>query len=53
MDIYFAASIRGGRKYLSNYKKIVAHIIENGHSVLTEHVILYDVIEQESKFLIK
>jgi nucleoside 2-deoxyribosyltransferase len=50
MDIYFAASIRGGRKYLLNYKKIVTHLIENGHSVLTEHVVLDDVIEQESKF---
>lgn len=50
MDIYFAASIRGGRKFLEHYKKIVAYLVENGHNVLTEHIIRDDVFEYETQF---
>ncbi len=50
MDIYFAASIRGGRKFLENYKKIVAYLSEGGHRVLTEHIVLDNVIEHESQY---
>ena len=50
MDIYFAASIRGGRSFLENYKKIVAYLHEKGHRVLTEHIVLDDVDEYENQF---
>ena len=37
MTIYFAGSIRGGRKDSSIYKKIINYLTTIG-SVLTEHV---------------
>ena len=37
MKIYFAGSIRGGRKDAELYRKIIAALKEK-HQVLTEHV---------------
>lgn len=48
MQIYFAASIAGGRAYLATYEKIVRHLQALGHRVLTEHIIAPDVLDQES-----
>ncbi len=50
MKIYFSASIAGGRKYLSIYKKIVAHLKDQGHSVLSEHIIRDDIFSNEEKW---
>lgn len=36
-NIYFAASIRGGRDYASDYQKLIAHLAAYG-KVLTEHI---------------
>ena len=36
--VYFAGSIRGGRQDAELYKRIIQHIQERGHVVLTEHV---------------
>ena len=36
--VYFAGSIRGGRKDAELYKSIIRHIRQKGHIVLTEHV---------------
>jgi nucleoside 2-deoxyribosyltransferase len=48
MQIYFAASIAGGRHYLETYKKMVAYMQQQGHVVLTEHIVAPDVWHQES-----
>ena len=37
MKVYFAGSIRGGRKYAELYRKLIAALKEK-HQVLTEHV---------------
>jgi 2'-deoxynucleoside 5'-phosphate N-hydrolase len=50
MKIYFSASIAGGRKYLSIYKKIVAHLKDNGHDVLSEHIIRDDIFSEEERW---
>jgi len=50
MKIYFSASIAGGRKYLSIYKKIVAHLKTNGHVVLSEHIIRDDIFSDDEKW---
>ncbi|MBC8184356.1 nucleoside 2-deoxyribosyltransferase [candidate division KSB1 bacterium] len=50
MKIYFSASIAGGRKYLSVYKKIVAHLKDNGHKVLSEHIVRDDIFNDEEKW---
>ena len=50
MKIYFSASIAGGRKYLSLYKKIVAYLKENGQEVLSEHIIREDIFSDEQKW---
>lgn len=36
--VYFCGSIRGGRADESTYQKMVSHMEENGHTVLTAHV---------------
>ena len=36
--IYFAGSIRGGRVDAELYKRIIGHVQQQGHKVLTEHV---------------
>ena len=38
MNIYFAASIRGGRELQPIYAALVEHLRVAGHTVLTEHV---------------
>ncbi len=50
MKIYFSASIAGGRKYLSIYKKIVAYLKELGHEVLSEHIIREDIFSDEERW---
>lgn len=50
MKIYFCGSISGGRQHLGTYQKIVAHLQQNGHNVLTEHVVRPDVLEYEKDF---
>ena len=49
MKIYFSGSIAGGRKYLNIYKKIVAYLKEKGHHVLTDHIIIDNIFEFETK----
>jgi nucleoside 2-deoxyribosyltransferase len=49
MNIYFSASISGGRKYLETYKKIVAYLKQNGHEVLTEHIVIDEIFDFENK----
>ena len=49
MKIYFSGSIAGGRKYLDIYKKIVAYLKEIGHHVLTDHIVIDNIFEFESK----
>jgi nucleoside 2-deoxyribosyltransferase len=48
MKIYFAGSIRGGRELQSVYSEIINHLIENRHTVLTNHVAQEYVIDNES-----
>ncbi len=50
MKIYFAASIAGGRKFLPVYERMVAYLKASGHTVLTEHIIAPDVLDQENHF---
>ncbi len=38
MQLYFAASIRGGRELQPAYAAIVDHLRRAGHTVLSEHV---------------
>jgi len=38
MQLYFAASIRGGRELQPVYAAIVGHLRQSGHTVLSEHV---------------
>ncbi|MBO4723021.1 MAG: nucleoside 2-deoxyribosyltransferase [Muribaculaceae bacterium] len=38
MKIYFAGSIRGGRVDAELYRRIISHMQQMGHVVLTEHV---------------
>jgi nucleoside 2-deoxyribosyltransferase len=49
MKIYFSGSIAGGRKYLDIYKKIVAHLKQEGHEVLTDHIVIDNIFEFENK----
>ena len=50
MKIYFSASISGGRKYLDIYKKIVAHLKQKEHEVLTEHIIVDHIFDLEKQW---
>lgn len=50
MKIYFSGSIAGGRKYLDIYKKIVAHLKDKGHKVLTEHIIVDNIFDFENQW---
>lgn len=49
MKIYFACSITGGREFESVYQDIVHALAENGHSVLTAHLVESDVMEAEAE----
>ncbi len=46
MNIYFAASIRGGRDLLPTYQTIVEHLRHTGHTVLSENVAFETMAEQ-------
>ena len=48
MKIYFACSITGGREFESVYQAVVHALTENGHSVLTAHLVESDVVEVEA-----
>ncbi|HOT96663.1 MAG TPA: nucleoside 2-deoxyribosyltransferase [bacterium] len=50
MQIYFAASIAGGRSYLPTYRRMVDFLKAGGHRVLTEHIVAQDVLRQEQPF---
>lgn len=49
MKIYFSGSIRGGRKYLESYKKIIQYLKSKGHIVLTERIASDNIYELEAK----
>lgn len=46
MNIYFAASIRGGRQLLPTYQAIVQHLQAAGHTVLSEGIAFTTMAEQ-------
>ncbi len=46
MNIYFAASIRGGRRLQPTYQAIVDHLRQSGHTVLSEGVAFETMAEQ-------
>ena len=48
MKIYFACSVTGGREFESVYQTVVHALAENGHSVLTAHLVESDVMEIEA-----
>jgi hypothetical protein len=48
MNIYFSCSITGGRQDEQIYQRIVTHLIERGHEVLTAHLASSKIILDES-----
>ncbi len=50
MQIYFAASIAGGRNYLPTCSRMVEFLKAAGHQVPTEHIVAADVLVQEQPF---
>jgi len=46
MKIYFAASIRGGRRLQPTYQALVDHLRQSGHVVLSEGVAFETMAEQ-------
>ena len=48
MKIYFSCSITGGREDEPIYQKIVTHLIERGHEVLTAHLASTEKVLDES-----
>lgn len=48
MKVYFSGSIAGGRKYLETYKNIVAYLKNQGHQVLTDHIIIDNIFDFEN-----
>jgi nucleoside 2-deoxyribosyltransferase len=49
MNIYFAASIRGGRELAGQYTELVSLLSKYGH-VLTRHVADNDLLSEEKRF---
>jgi 2'-deoxynucleoside 5'-phosphate N-hydrolase len=47
LKLYFGGSISGGRGFVETYRKMVEHLKEAGHLVLTEHVADPGVMELE------
>ncbi len=47
MNIYFCGAIAGGRDHLPTYVKIVEHLRSRGHKVLTDHIVLPNVLDLE------
>ena len=50
MNIYFACSLTGGREFESVYQTIVHALIEEGHRVLTAHLVESNVMEVEAAY---
>lgn len=50
MNIYFACSLTGGRELESTYQTIVYALTEEGHKVLTAHLVESNVMEVEAVF---
>jgi len=50
MKLYFGGSISGGRKYLDTYRAMVEYLKDEGHTILTEHVVQPNVLEMENQF---
>jgi len=50
MQIYFATSISGGRRYLPACTRMVELLKTLGHTVLTEHIVAADVLSGEMNF---
>lgn len=50
MKIYFCGSIAGGRADLATYQNMVDFIKQKKHVVLTEHIVLPDVLLYEKEF---
>ena len=50
MKIYFCGSIAGGRKFVENYREIVNYLQEEGHQVLSDHIVRDDIFDWEKKF---
>jgi NAD(P)-dependent dehydrogenase (short-subunit alcohol dehydrogenase family) len=48
MKIYFACSITGGREFESAYQAIARGLAENGHNVLTAHLVESDAMATEA-----
>ena len=48
MNIYFACSLTGGREFESVYQTIVHALTEEGHRVLTVHLVESNVMEVEA-----
>jgi nucleoside 2-deoxyribosyltransferase len=51
MNIYFACSITGGRKFESVYQEIVSALTEDGHEIPTSHLAQSDVIQNERELI--
>ena len=49
MNVYFSASIAGGRKYLQTYQQMVEHIKKLGHYIPSEHIVLPDVLKYKKE----
>jgi len=47
VNIYFSASIAGGRKYLKIYEQMVHFLKDQGHEIPTEHIIHPQVLQLE------
>ncbi len=47
MNIYFACSITGGREFEPIFQSLVNHMLQNGHTVPTEHLATSAVRELE------
>ena len=47
MNIYFSCSLTGGRDDEAVYGKIVQHLLQSGHHVLTAHLADPEVMQQE------
>ena len=48
MRIYFACSITGGREFESVFQAIVHALADNGHDVLSAHMVESNVMEMEA-----
>ncbi|MBN1541831.1 nucleoside 2-deoxyribosyltransferase [candidate division KSB1 bacterium] len=49
MNIYFAGSISGGRRYLQTYQEMVRFLKSSGHLIYTEHIVDPHVLQHEER----